>query len=228
MTESNLTEAAVAEWLEENAGFLARHPRLLAQIDIPHESGTASLIERQVQILRSENSALERRLRHLSGVAGENERLMRRLHGLSLRLVAARSRSELFGLLDSGLRDEFHADAVRILLGDEARSGEDLAGVTDLPSPRPDWLSELLTGGKTICGRLTRDKREAVFGEEGASISSAALIPIDGRALLAIGANSDDRFHPDMGTLFLDLLGQTLGFRLDLDDDAEKPQRQRA
>jgi len=228
MTESNLTESSVAEWLEEHPGFLSRHPRILAQMNVPHESGTASLIERQVQILRDDNAGLERRLRHLSGVAGENERLMRRLHGLSLRVVAAHTSASLFDLLDSGLREEFGAEAVRVLVDADREEISEIESVGILPADRPDWLGELLDAGKTVCGRLTRDKREVIFGEAGESISSSALIPIDGGALLAIGSDSDDRFHPDMGTLFLDLLGETLRFRLELDEDADKPRRQRA
>lgn len=228
MTESNLTESSVADWLERHPEFLSRHPRLLAQMEIPHESGTASLIERQVQILRDDNAGLQRRLRHLSGVAGENERLMRRLHSLSLRLVSAPSAEALFELLDSGLREEFRADAVRIQVEKARRTGSELDSVGVLSADRPDWLVEFLEGGKTLCGRLTRDKREVVFGDDADSISSSALIPIDGGALLAIGSESDERFHPDMGTLFLDLLGETLRFRLALDRDAAKPRRQRA
>lgn len=228
MNEPSLTEARVADWLAEHPDFLVRHPALIARLEIPHQSGAASLIERQVELLRDENASLERRLRHLSGVAGENERLMRRLHGLSLRLVATDSTADLFDRLNRGLREEFRADAVQVLLDAERLEKQTLPGVLELPDPRPEWLEALLRAGETVCGRLTRDKRSAVFGEQAEAISSAALIPIDGQALLAIGSDSDERFHPDMGTLFLELLGQTLRFRLALEDPASKQQRQRA
>jgi len=228
MNESNLDESRVAEWLERHPDFLSRHPELLARLEIPHQSGTASLIERQVQVLRSDNQKLERRLRHLSGVAGENERLMRRMHTLSLRLFAAESREALFDSVVTGLREEFRADAVFVLLDAERTEKADPAGVLELPTPLPDWLAELMNAAETVCGRLTQDKRRIVFGDAADSISSAALVPIDRGALLAIGSTSDDRFHPDMGTLFLDLLGRTLETRLELERASDKPQRQRA
>jgi hypothetical protein len=227
-SQAELTGAEVADWLRRRPDFLEQHPDVLTQLDLPGDHGVASLLQRQVELLRDENQRLKRQLTHLSSVAGENERLMQRLHRLSLQLVAADDVATLFDRLDEGLRADFRADAVCLVSDPSEPIEREHAMVQAAPDPQPDWLNELLGSGNPLCGRLTRDKREAVFGAAGAQLGSAALVPLTGRSLLAIGAESDDRFHPDMGTLFLELLRDTLRYRLALESGDAARRRARA
>lgn len=228
MTENTPGEAEIAEWLRAHPDFLARHPDLIARLAIPHESGTTSLIERQVDLLRSENQRLRRQLEHLSGVAGENERLMQRLHRLALGLVATDTCDMLYRRLVDGLQSDFEADAICLMLDAQHAEKFSESDIAALPDKQPQWMEKLLASGQPQCGRLTREKREAVFGAAGKQLASAALVPLADNGLLGIGANSDDRFHPDMGTLFLELLRETLQFRLGMDGRDETARRQRA
>lgn len=214
MTESTHDAEAIRAWLRENPEFLVEEPALLAELVIPHPAGATSLIERQVEVLREENRLLGRKLEHLTGIAGQNEQLMQRLHRLSLRLVTSASLSELAQRLQRALNQDFQADAVRLLLDSSAL--EDAAGpcLDVLPETRPEWLTSLLDDAQPRCGRLTRAKRAVLFGQDAERIGSAALVPIGSLGVLAIGAESDERFQPDMGTLFLSLLGDALAFRL--------------
>lgn len=228
MTDQSPSEAEVIAWLREHPDLLSRQPELFAELEVPHEAGTASLIEKQVDILRSDNRRLKRQLEHLSGVAGENERLMQRLHRMALGLVATDSFDALYQRLLEGLSGDFRADAVCLMLDAETAGKFTDADIAPLPAKQPDWMQKLLASGTPQCGRLTREKREAVFGADGAELGSAALVPLADGGLLGIGSKSDDRFHPDMGTLFLELLRETLQFRLGLDDPEEEKRRQRA
>lgn len=240
MSDTSIGARQVRDWLMEHPDFLAGDPELLACMEIPHPSGTASLLERQVEILRDEARQLKRQLNHLTGVAGENERRMQRLHQLSLELVATSTATELFRLLVHGLRERFEADGVRLLLQDPESLGLDdqdevislrsLARSSSRTSPDspPEWLDEILHEGQPRCGRLTREKRELLFGKAGAELGSAALLPLGERGLLAIGARDDNRFHPEMGTLFLTLLGQTVEFRLSHESNPPEQQQARA
>lgn len=215
MSESAPSQAQVAAWLREHPDFLAGEPELLAELRIPHASGAASLVELQLEQLRRDNDALKRRLAHLSKVAGQNERLLFRLHRLTLAIAAAESLDAMVRLLDHGLHDEFEADRARLLFDTDARpEGLDHPLIGTLPDDRSAWLSEVLAAGRPVCGRLTRDKRSEVLGREGESLGSVALLPLTAGMLLAIGARADDRFHPEMGTLFLELLAEALRFRL--------------
>jgi len=219
MSEFQPNPTQVAAWLREHPDFLAGQPELLAELRVPHEAGAASLIEHQLEVLRRDNEALKRRLTHLSRVAGQNERLLLRLHKLTLSLVAAETVETMVHRLDAGLHDEFEADRARLLLDAKSRpAGLDHPMVAHLPADRPGWLTELITVQRPLCGRLTREKRAALLGTDGETLGSVAVLPLGPDALLAIGATADDRFHPEMGTLFLELLTAALRFRLDPSD----------
>ncbi len=214
MNDSNPDADAIRTWLRQHPDFLVEEPELLTELAIPHPAGTSSLIERQVELLRQENRCLNHKLEHLTGMAGQNEQLMQRLHRLSLGLVTSRSMRELSDRLQEALGQDFQADAVRLLLEPAALAETEATGLAPLPDPRPEWLDLLIQDAQPQCGRLTRAKRALLFGEDADRIASAALVPVGRVGVLAIGAESDARFQPDMGTLFLSLLGDTLTFRL--------------
>jgi uncharacterized protein len=205
----------VADWLKSNPDFFAEHPELLDEINLSHPAGTTSLIERQVERLRTENRRLDARLKTLAGIAGENERLMQRLHQLTLEVMTADSTSAFIEQLFDKLAADFKADCVRLHLIRHYPELESCGMVATLPEQRPDWLEKLLDKGETLCGRLTSKKMQLLFGEQADSLGSAALVPIPGTGILTIGAESVERFHPGMGTLFLELLGTTIRYRLE-------------
>lgn len=205
----------VATWLKSNPEFLVDHPELLDEIKLTHEAGTASLIELQVERLRTENRLLNARLKTLAGIAGENERLMQRLHQLTLEVMTTDSTSAFIEHLFAKLADDFKADCVRLHLNKHHPELDDCTMVMTLPEQRPDWLEKLLDKDQTLCGRLTSSKLELLFGDQAGIIGSAALVPIPCTGMLAIGAGSVERFHPGMGTLFLELLGTTIRYRLE-------------
>lgn len=220
-----LTTNDVLSWLADHPDLLIDHPELLDQLNLPHETGTISLIERQVDRLRSSNRALEQKLAALTDIASENEQLIRRLHALSLALMSEASIEQCLRTLVDRLQTEFQADAVRIHLG---LSIPDVDTVDAVVCHR-DWndpLLQLKDRSRIRCGRLTREKLDALFGTPvSESVKSAAVVPLSGIGLLAIGSDSAERFHPDMGTLFLELLSETLVTRL---SDAAALQRRRA
>jgi len=228
MNDSLPDADAIRAWLREHPDFLLEEPELLAELVVPHPAGTTSLIERQVELLRQENRSLNRKLDHLTGMAGQNEQLMQRLHRLSLSLVTSASMIELSERLQQALGQDFQADAVRLLLDPSVLKGTVVSGLATLPDPRPEWLEALSRAGQPLCGRLTRAKRAALFGDDADRIASAALVPVGSLGVLAIGAESDERFQPDMGTLFLSLLGDALSFRLTPADPGRREKRAQA
>ena len=79
----------VAAYLRKNPDFLDEYPDILESMEINHQSGSAaSLIERQVQQLRTSNEEKNKQLSRLIQVATENEKLMARLHHLTLELMS--------------------------------------------------------------------------------------------------------------------------------------------
>src|SRR5210317_1196407 len=93
-------EDVVSKFLRQNPDFLEREPGLLKDLELRHASGPAiSLIERQVHYLREQNETLEQQLNQLMQIAAENEKLMSRLHQLTLELMTVGDLPSFFNRL---------------------------------------------------------------------------------------------------------------------------------
>jgi len=210
-----VNEDLVVTWLRSHSDLLQRHPDLLDTLEIPHGISAQSLIEIQVERLRKENRKLRAQLETLAGIAGENERLMQRLHQLTLEIMTTRSTREFIERLIERLASDFEALSVRLHLLCPHPALETVDAVTVHEDAPPKWFEKVIESGRIEFGRLTRAKLSALFPNRHESIGSAALVPISATGLLAIGAPSAGRFHPGMGTLFLELLGTTIRHRLE-------------
>ena len=222
-------EDVVAEFLRDDPGFFERHPDVLEAIEIGHVSGGAvSLIERQVEQLRERNETLSRRLEDLVRIASENERLVARLHALTLELAPVDSLPEFFDRLAHSLQNDFNVDIVRVHLPDAERAAGTGEFVIDVDPDDDVYRSfaPMLERGAASCGRFNEVKMEFLFGNRGRWVLSTALIPIgpeDSRGMVAIGSSDQNRFYPGMGTLFLDLLANVIDAKL----SADLPEEQR-
>lgn len=220
-----LTPETVADWIREHPDLLCRHPDLIDVLDLPGSSDVASLTQHQVQRLRRRNEQLEHHLQQLSAIAGDNERLMQRLHQLTLEVLSTTSGQAFISRMLQGLQEDFKADDVRLHLVDAHEEIGAHPGVVAHQGEPPDWLEEQLARSDIYCGRLTRAKLSVLFPDSAEGIGSCALIPVAGSGLLAVGSIRQDHFHPGIGTLFLELLGNTIAWRLKL---AEREDRKRA
>jgi uncharacterized protein YigA (DUF484 family) len=219
-------EDIVAKYLRQNPDFLEREPALLKHLELSHASGPAiSLIEKQVQFLRGQNENLEQQLNQLIQIAADNEKLMSRLHGLTLELMSIGDLPTFFDRLSDALLSEFKADILNITLFDlkiEAGPKTPIFHV-NREDPEVQQFQDHLDKGASVCGRLNRNKRDFLFASRAQWVQSTAWVPMGDDGMLAIGSSDPARFYPGMGTLFLDLLSQVVTSRLAL----EEPQKQR-
>jgi uncharacterized protein YigA (DUF484 family) len=216
----------VVKYLRQEPDFLLRHPEVLDELNLSHESGEAvSLIEKQVERLREQNRTLKRKLNQLVDVATENEELMTRLHQLTLELIVIDDLGLFFDHLSEALLSEFKADILNISLFDHEVDTRAKTPVFNLRRDDPELkqFNQALENGETICGRLNRNKLGFLFGNRGQWVQSTALVPLGDEGLLAIGSSDPAYFYPGMGTLFLDLLATVITRRLEL----ETPSKQR-
>lgn len=226
--KSSLKEV-VANYLQQNPGFLIENPDLLETLEIGHDSGPAvSLIERQVEQLRTSNQDLSKQLNRLIQVAAENEQLMRRLHQLTLELMSIGSRVEFFTHLGNSLLNDFNADILQICLFDQeiaAAAGEDVKGM-QAGDEAVEQFRAHLDRDQVLCGRLNESKLEFLFGSKARWVQSTALMPIGDKGehgMMAIGSSDASRFYPGMGTLFLDLLANVIAASLaDLEPEEQR------
>jgi uncharacterized protein YigA (DUF484 family) len=205
-------EATVAAYLRTHPEFFERNPEVLADLHVSHvTSGAVSLIEHQVQVLRRQLETERSRLSHLISRARDYESLSNRLHGLVLQLIPAVDLAQLRAALEEALAREFSAEAVTLkLFPIDLEQGES--------DPLTLEFLGFLDRQHALCGPLGEDKNQVLFGDLGAGVRSAALVPIraPGRSgVLAIGATDPQRFKPDMGTDLLDRLGEIVSGKLE-------------
>lgn len=219
MTATLLDDATqarvVAAYLKRHPEFLSEYPELAAKLTMPpREQGgaVASLAVYQMQSLRDKNVELERRLGELIEIAAENEKLMERVHTLTVALLRASTIEVTVRTVIANLSADFHTEQVRLLLfGDEP------------VLPRADWLQQIPGGPAALpefaeflrkdepsSGRLSGEKLERLFGEAASGIQSVALMQLGAAGILAIGSADPDRFQPGMGTLFLKMISATI------------------
>src|SRR5580658_8662663 len=105
-----LTDNSVADYLLTYPDFFERNSQLLTKLRLPHVrdvAATVSLVERQVEVLRERNQALERKLKELVDVARANDGLADRIHRLSQRLIRSHDLSTTINAVETSLREDF-------------------------------------------------------------------------------------------------------------------------
>ncbi len=211
-------EQEIVEYLQREPEFFERHPEVLAQLgdEQAQGGGVISLAERRMDVLREKSEALEQKMKDLMDAARQYEALGKRLHGASVKL-ARLSLSADTGDIAAIVEGEFNLDRVVLRLDVEqgvANSGSAETGAGDA-SYRS--LLERVSHGRSICDdRLPKSVLTLLFREHAETIRSCALIPVvDGGdgvcAVLALGALEAERFRPNMGTVYLDRLGELVG-----------------
>lgn len=211
-TEQTLQPEQVAAYLRRHPGFLADYPELAAQLTMPREQGAAaSLAVYQLQSLRDKNADLEMRLAELIAIAAENERLMKRVHELTVALLRANTPEVTARSVIAKLSADFHTEQVRLVLFGAATlpPADWLLQVPDGRAGLPEF-TDFLAHHEPIAGRLSAERLQRLFGARAADVRSAAVMPLGELGLLAIGSSDADHFQPGMGTLFLKMIAATI------------------
>jgi len=208
-------EDSVGRYLADHPEFFERRPDLLAPLRIPHTGhmGAISLIEKQVSVLRENNQALNRQLQGLVNIARENDLSGERLHRFTMALCDAATLEDALGTLQDSLRGSFHLEAVALVV--DRGVGSDGSSLVVEDGHLLQQLVRRIRNGIVACdGHPDASLCGQLFGERGAAIRSLALLALGSRdrwGVLALGSDDSRRFHPDIGTVYLGRLGETVG-----------------
>lgn len=212
---NTLEDDQVIDFLKSNPDFLLRHPSLLESLEVSQGiTGATSLLERQTLVLRTKNTQLEKQLHSLITAARNNEQIMNKLQHLTLELLRADSLDMLLSTTQDVLRSDFNADFVSFRLFHD-KDEDDLPGLHFVKGDNEvmQAFHNLLGNLKPVCGTCPDEQLGFLFDENSSRIQSVALIPLQGNhsiGLLALGSTEAERFHKDVGTVFLSHLGELI------------------
>ena len=217
-----ITEEAIADYLQANPEFFERHRILLNNLRLPHSTGGAavSLVERQILVLRQKNLKLERKLKDLVDIARSNDTLAARIHSLAMLMLAAPDQAGVIRVLEEQLRVSFNADRAILVVfdapADAATAGRFLR-VIGRDDPQIAPFRTFLQSNAPRCGQIRDAQRDFLFGPDNIEIGSAALVPLGVNSemgFLAIGSRDAGHFHPGMSIDFLTRLGELVSCAL--------------
>jgi len=199
----------VASYLKNHPEFFEDYADVLADIFIPHPHGgrAISLTERQILTLREKNHLLESKLRELIGFGEDNDAISEKLHRFALTLFAPKTLDTLVQSIRENLLEIFAIPhtALRIWTGQPDQPG--LVEFSEVPLELCSFTDNL---SHPQCGLEAPHGIPDWFGEDGPKLRSFALVPLraeESFGLLALASEDEQRFYPDMGTLYLKRLG---------------------
>jgi hypothetical protein len=207
----SLRPEEVAKYLKDHPEFFDEYAELLSTISVPHPYGSHAipLSERQVLALRERGRALEGKLRELVQFGEENDTISDQVHRISLALIAARDLPALLQAIERNLREDFRVPALALRLWCDH---------VDTGGPEREPVSEevrVFADSLTVpyfSDRAMFDSGEW-FGATARELRSFVYVSLRGEqplGVLALASPDPDRFTPDMGTLYLERLGELI------------------
>lgn len=209
MSQSPLTAEMVAHFLTENPQFFLEHEDLLLTLKLPHPrtNTVLSLAERQTFYLRKHNQQLERQLQVFLNLARENELIQQALWQWATELLSYQGKADtLIVFACSRLQAQYGFQEVQLRLWWD-NSPYQTALLADSAKQYIKHLS------KPYTGPVTPQTGKHWFEQ---TLSSMALIPLYAPTTpqcigaLALGSDKPQRFTPNMGTDFLQIMAQVI------------------
>lgn len=207
-----LTEKDIVQYLRQHPFFFEENPNLLKKLHLRHDSGEAiSLIERQNQILRKENSDLIDRLNHFIQMAQRNDQLFIKLQALIIKLLACKSLNGIAKTLQNTLTEKFDVDAVQLVLSHRLLTDGDMWLFCEqevLAEHFPACANE----ARNECGEFTNTTRDLLFAESKIKSLAVGALTHKGKTvgILALGSEDAGHFRTGTDTLFLGHLAKVL------------------
>lgn len=206
----SLAAKDVAHYLKDHPDFFNQYAEMLALISIPdpHGGRAVSITERQMSALRDQVKRLENKLTELIRFGEENDVISSKAHRLALALAGASDTGSVLRALYAHLGGDFAVPHVAVRLW--GVPGNAAAPEFTPMSAAAHEFAESLQ--HPYCGAGGGPDVQGWFGERGSHVRSLALVALRSDSttfgLLALGSEEPQRFYPEMGTLYLDRMGE--------------------
>ena len=217
-TEHPITEDDIANFLANTPDFFERHAELLATVQLSsgHGARAVSLQERQAGMLREKIKGLETRVVDMIRHGQDNEVIAGKMKSWTRKLLQTAQARDLPGAVVHGITSEFQIPQAAIKVWNVNGIFSDESFVMGVSSDVQTFASSL---AGPYCG--VNSGFEAVsWLPEPALAMSVALIPLRAdvaspvAGLLVLASPDAGRFDSDMGTDFLESLGDLAGAAL--------------
>ena len=236
---------AVAAYLLEHPDFYESHPDILAALKISHGvDGSASLLEKQISLLRNKNEEMSDKLFELIETARAHENLSLTLHQLATGLIAIFSSetkpmpwSRKIQLIETICERILHKKLkdVRVVIHWFADfvgpSVFDVSVINAQDQRIRGLVNRLYTDRKPQCGPFSKPERVVLFPKSMTQPTSAIVAPLlqmhtEARVGLLVLLSSDpDRYVAGKGTMFLIQLMQLIEFALMPEESTDGDER---
>lgn len=213
-TNSNLSHEDVEVFLLDHPDFFMSRDSLLAELNLPHQSGAAvSLVERQVAVLRERSRDLRQRLNHLLDAAHDNDQLFYKTQKMVLALLETQNLDDVVTTVQSALRDEYQVDTHSLVLFGDKNDFTDVNALVVDYADAEKTIGTLINNNKATCGVLRETEMDFLFPSASKKVASAAVIPLHNEntfGLLAIGSFDAEKYRSNIGVLFLSYIAEIL------------------
>lgn len=192
----------IAAWLKQNRQFFIGRKQLLSSLELEHDCGSAeSLLLYQIKTLREELNQQKQDYEQLLTNARDNEKRLKRIECLLVKLLEAESTEELVVLLKEELQQHFALPYLVIW------SHNQLKGLPEASQEQQQQQLALLTKKRSTSLQLNATKA-ALLGLDNLQQGSAIvchLNPTQRLGLLVLAHPSSQHFR-QQDTLFVEYL----------------------
>ena len=193
-------------FLLDNLDFFETRESLVGEMKFKHSSSSASsLLERQINKLRDEQSDLMDLLSSFVSTAQLNEDLFIKSKELTLSILGASSRNEIKDIVQESFTEKFGVNNCKLGF----YSNSDIGGIEDKTGMS-------FHKGAVHCGSFSREKMEFLFEDEKvASVALAVLIDDEKIGILMLGSYERTRYLGDEDTTFIEYIRDILEKKLE-------------
>ena len=200
----------VARYLHDHPEFFEQYADILALVTLPdpHSGRAISITEKQLFNLRDKVRTLESKLVELIGFGEENDAISGKVHGLAAALIGATDQAAVVRALYSHLGGAFAVPHVTLRLwGAGQGTGHEFDPVVDAVKAFASSLQ------RPYCGTVTGQGSADWFGESAGHLRSMTQVPLRESGgvcfgLLVMASEEPHRFYPELGTLYLQRIGE--------------------
>ncbi|MDA9033509.1 DUF484 family protein [Gammaproteobacteria bacterium] len=203
---SKLDPKEVELFLLDNLDFFESRESLIGEMKFKHSSSSASsLLERQINKLRDEQSNLIDLLSSFVNTAQLNEDLFKKSKELTLSILGASSRNQIKDIVQKSFTENFGVNNCKL----DFYSNSDIDEIEDKTGMS-------FHKGSVHCGSFSKEKMEFLFKDKNVeSVALAVLINSKEIGILMLGSYERTRYLGDEDTTFIEYIRDILEKKLE-------------